>query len=86
MFHSTLPPFAQVIDSEAVRLLIDEGEQSITQKNKLSWVDPTLKDRSLNTLSIVFASLGHSAQTASAFESCRGHVVTDYNQDHVRVG
>jgi hypothetical protein len=82
MFHSTFPTFAEVIEAEAVRLLVDQSQQSVAKQKELRWVYPTLKDRGLHTLSVIFASLCDSAQTASAFESCCRNVVTDYNQNH----
>jgi hypothetical protein len=61
MFHSTFPAFAQMIEAETVGVLVDERQQAVAQQQELSWVYPTLEDRGLHALSVIFASLSHSA-------------------------
>jgi len=77
------PPKVGAIKSQAVLPDVDFLDEAISQHCPLCWINNTLENGILNTLTVILAGLCNPAKTSSAAIIFRRHVITDKNKHKI---
>jgi len=75
MFHALLPVGPQKIEAKAVRGWVDLSQKLCAKFNPESRFEQALKDRELNSLSMILTQFGDVAEPASTLLSLSSHIV-----------
>jgi hypothetical protein len=80
MLNAALAIRAQPIEPKRIRVDIDLSQQAGTQRSPLRWVNLTLKNRILNPLAKILASVGHTTQPAAPGKIFSAHIICDKHE------